>query len=263
MTLKDLSLQDRRKLTRMSPTLVSSFPNTGKSFCVEQLDDEDKKRTIIIDLESKGQPNSFDDEYRTIIRIKPSGLIPPERSHLYVDYENVKYKTLAELMTYLRAALAHKDVDRVIIDSFSSLVEQLEVQYVTTSNGYTVWNNYNKELSDWFALLKEETRFNAKYVYVLGHYRPSKASKGKDGKVTTDTEAEKFTLVKGNVHFRMVEANFNCVLSIEEHKLFADNDNEYDSTRIHKSLSPYESDLNSFKSFEADLAEVFAPNEAS
>ena len=259
MTLKDTPMATRRRLTRMSPTLVSSFPNTGKSFCVEQLKDEDKARTIIVDLEGKGLPNSFDDEYRTIIRIKPAGLVPPEKAHLYIDHENIKFKTLSELMPYIRLALGHPEVDRMVIDSFSALVEQLEVLYVTTSNGYTVWNTYNKELSEWFSLLKEETRFNAKFVYILGHYRPSKASKGADGKVTTDTEAEKYTLVKGSVHFRMVEANFNCVLSLEDHKLFADNDNPYDSTRIHKALSPFETEVNSFKELEEKFAEVFNP----
>ena len=262
MTLENLDISTRRKLTRMSPVLVSSFPNTGKSFCVEQLSDEDKKRTIIVDLENKGLPNSFDDEYRTIIRIMPSGVVPPEKAHLYVDYDNVKFKTLDKLMPYIRAALAHKDVDRMVIDSFSSLVEKLEVLYVTVSKGFTVWNAYNAELSEWFALLKEETRFNAKFVYILGHYRPSKAAKSADGKVTTDTEAEKYTLVKGTVHFRMVEANFNCVLSLEDHKLFADNDDAYNSTRIHKDLNPYESELNSFKELEEKFAEVFLPAKA-
>lgn len=264
MLLKDVPIETRRRLTRMSPTLVSSFPNTGKSFCVEQLSSEDKRRTIIVDLENKGLPNTFDDEYRTIVRIKPSGLIPKEKEHLYVNYDNVAFKTLAELMPALRKALANKDVDRLVVDSFSSLVEKLEVLYVTTSNGYTVWNAYNKELSEWFALLKEETRFNAKFVYILGHYRPSKAAKDlKTGKVVTDTEAEKYTLVKGNVHFRMVEANFNCVLTLEDHKLLADNDNAYDSTRIHMNLSPFETEMNSFKELEEKFAAEFNPEKTA
>jgi hypothetical protein len=257
MNLKDLPLADRRKLTRMSPTLVSSFPNAGKSFCVEGLPEEEKQRTIIIDLESKGTPNDFDDQYRTVVRIKPVGMIPPEKAHLYVDYENVKYKSLPELMVYMRAALAHPDVDRIVIDSFTSLVDQLELYFVTLSNGFTVWLKYSQELTEWFSLLKEEARFNAKYIYVLGHYRPSKPTK--DGKI--DTEAERFTVVKGTMHHKLVESNFNCVLTIEDHKLVADNSNEYDSTRIHQKLSPYESQLNSFKEFEEDVAKIFQPQE--
>lgn len=250
MTLKDLDIGQRRKLTRMYPILVSSFPNMGKSFCVEELAEEDKLRTIYVDIEGKGLPNDFEDQYRTVVRIKPSGIIPQEQMKLYEDYDNVKYKTLAELKLYIRAALAHPEVDRMVIDSFSALVEKLEVDFVTTHNGYTVWNVYNKELSDWFALFKEETKFNGKFLYILGHYRPSKAAKGKDGKITTDEEAEKYTLVKGNVHFRMVEANFNTVLTVEDHKLKADNDDTYDSTRVSVLLNPLETNKNSFAELE-------------
>ena len=264
MNFADIPLPERRKLTKLYPILVSAFPNEGKSACVEDLEPEDKLRTVLLDIENKGQPNDFDDEYFRVVRIKPSGILPPEQAHLYIDYDNVKYKTVAELMLYIRPVLSDDRVDRLILDSFSSLVEKLEVLFVTTSNGYTVWNAYNKELSEWFSLLKEETRFNGKLVYVLGHYRPSKAAKDKSGNVTTDEEAERYTLVKGNVHFRMVEANFNCVLTIEDHKLTADNDNHYDSTRIHKSLTPFETQLNSFKELENSLEAHFSsakPNE--
>ena len=46
MTLENRTLAERRRLTRMSPVLVSAFPNMGKSFCVEGLDDEDRLRTF-------------------------------------------------------------------------------------------------------------------------------------------------------------------------------------------------------------------------
>jgi len=253
MTLKDLDLTTRRKLTRAYPVLISSFPNMGKSSAAEFLSEEDKKRTIIIDVENKGLPNDGDYEYRTVVRIKPEGQVHPTQAHLYVDYDNVKYKTLTELQNYLRKALAHPAVDRVIIDSFTALVDQLEVHFVTVNNGYAVWVNYSKELTNWFSLLKSEARFNGKFIYVLGHYRPAKDSK--------DTDVEKFTLVKGTMHYKMVESNFNTVLTVGDHKFIADNDNEYDSTRIHKDLSPYESELNSLAELEEALTNPSNPKE--
>ena len=252
MLLTDLSIGERKRLTRDYPLLISSRPGAGKSRSVETLTPEEKQRTIIIDLEAKGLPNDFDDEYKTVVRIKPEGLIPPEKQHLYKDYENVKYKTLSELQLYIRKALAHKDVDRLIIDSFTALVDQLESHYVTVNNGFTTWVNYSKALTEWFSLLKEETRFNAKYVYVLGHYTPSKDPK--------DTDAEKFTKVKGTMHYRMVEANFNSVISIDDdHKFFADNDNAYDSTRITAKLNPYTSEDNSIAELEQTFADTNLP----
>jgi len=251
MTLKDLDLSTRRKYTRMSPTLISAFPNSGKSAAVEFLSDDDKARTILVDTEAKGLPNDFGDEYRTIVRLKPT-MISPEKKHLYIDYDNVKYKTLTELQIYLRAALAHEEVDRVVLDSFTALVDQLELHFVTVNSGFTTWANYSKELTEWFSLFKEEARFHGKYLYVLGHYRPSKPDK--DGKV--DTEAEKFTVVKGTMHYRLVESNFNCVITVEDHKFKADNDNPFDSSRIHKKMSPYESEENSIAEFEQAIVDT-------
>ena len=124
------------------------------------------------------------------------------------------------------------------------------LQLTTASeHNVTTWVQYSKALTDWFSLLKDETRFNAKFVYVLGHYTPSKDSK--------DTEAEKFTKVKGTMHYRMVEANFNSVLTIDNHKFIADNDNEYDSTRINEKLNPLETKDNSIQELEQLIADTF------
>lgn len=249
MTLEDKSPSERARLTRLYPMLISAKPKAGKSRAIEQLPPEELKRTIYIDLENKGSPNLFDEDFYKVVRIKPEGLIPADKAHLYKDTEDVLYKTLSELQLYIRKALASPKIDRLVIDSFTALVDQLEAHYVTVHNGFTTWVQYSKALTDWFSLLKDETRFNAKFVYVLGHYTPSKDSK--------DTEAEKFTKVKGTMHYRMVEANFNSVLTIDNHKFIADNDNEYDSTRINEKLNPLETKDNSIQELEQLIADTF------
>ena len=249
MTLENLSLGERRKITRAWPVLISSFPNAGKSYSLEQLPEEELARTIYINTENKVLPNLFGDELRTIIMLKPEGLIPPEKSHLYKDYDNVKFKTLSELQLYIRKALAHKDVDRIVLDSFTALVDALESHYVSIHNGFTVWAAYNNAIHEWLALIKEETMMQAKFFYVLGHYVPSKDPK--------DTDSEKFTKVSGNKWHRLIEASFNNVLTIDDHKFVADNDNLYDSTRIHASLSPYESKHNSMAELEEALGNLY------
>ena len=59
------------------------------------------------------------------------------------------------------------------------------------------------------------------------------------------------------MHYRMVEANFNSVLTIENHKFVADNDNEYDSTRINEKLNPLETKDNSIQELEQLIADTF------
>ena len=134
MTLKDIPINERRKLTKAFPVLISSRPGAGKSYAIEELAPEDKLRTAIIDIEGKGCPNDADDEYFRIIRLKPN-LIPPGKEEMYKDYDNVKYKTLVELKVYVPALLASDQIDRVVVDSFTALVDEAEKHYVSVSNG--------------------------------------------------------------------------------------------------------------------------------
>jgi hypothetical protein len=242
MNLSDKSLEERKKLTKSYPILIAAFPNAGKSSAVEMLSDEDKARTIIYDLEGKGLPEDDESLYRAIIKIKN---VYETNDYLYKDVGNVKYKSIEDVMVHMRKAMAHKDVDRIIIDSFSTLVDEFEKHYVTVSNGFASWIQYNKELYSWFRMLKEETYTHGKFVYVMAHYKPAKDPK--------DTESEKFTTVKGKDHFRMVESHFNTVLSIEDFKFRADNTDTFDSTRIKRSLSPYESKQNSLAELEETI----------
>lgn len=252
MNLQGKTLEERKKLTRSYPVLISSFPKAGKSSAVETLSDEDKARTIIYDVEGKGLPDDDESKYRAIIKLKDSS--KPDLAYLYEDEGNVKYRDLTSMMNHMRKALAHEEVDRIVIDSFTALVDEYAKYYVTVSNGYTVWTLYNGELYDWFRMLKEETYTHGKFVYVLGHYTPAKPIKdAKTGKITVDNESEKFTKVKGSDHFRMVESHFNTVVTIEDYKFVADNGNEFDSTRVRRSINPIETTTNCLNELEEIL----------
>lgn len=243
MNLTGIDLTTRKKLTKAWPILIAGFPGCGKSSAVEMLSDEEKARTIIYDLEGKGLPEDDESLYRGIIKVK--NVFETGTDYLYQDVDNIKYKNIDEIMAHMRKAIAHEDVDRIIIDSFSTLVDEFEKHYVTVSNGFASWIQYNKELYSWFRMLKEETYTHGKFTYVLSHYKPAKDPK--------DTESEKFTTVKGKDHFRMVESHFNTVLTIEDFQFKADNMETFDSTRIKRSLSPYESKENNLAELEEAL----------
>jgi len=244
MNFKEKPIGERRKLLRSYPVLISSFPGRGKTASIETLSDEDKQRTIIFDLEGKGLVEDYDDQYFRVVRFKPLN-VDPSKEHMYADYDNVKYKTLPELKIYVEAVMNSNDVDRVIIDSFTALVDMIEKHYATVNNGFNVWKAYNDELHDWFTMLKDNTRFTGTICYVMGHYVPSKSK--------ADIDSEKFTKVSGTKHYRLVESHFSTVLTIEDFKFKADNSNEYDSTRIARSLSPFETESNSI----AELESIF------
>jgi len=251
MTLKGLSLPERRAATRAYPCLIVGVPGCGKSTIVEFLTPEEKQETIIIDIENKGLPSDLDSDYKTVVRMKPAGLISPDVAHLYQDYENVKYKTIAELFLYLRKAIAHPDVSRIVIDSFTALVSEIETQMLTVHNGFSSWVAYNAELQEFFNLIKQECKVVGCLLYVHAHYTPAKDPK--------DKESENFAKVSGNKWYRLVESQFSTVITIEDHKFIADNSNEYDSTRIHRDLSPMETDENSLVELENILCNIGKP----
>jgi hypothetical protein len=237
MTLENLDLQQRKKLTKSYPVVIAGFPGCGKSAAVEMLPAEEKMRTMFFDLEGKGLPEDMEDEYYKVIKLKPI-----DSTKAYKDEGNIIYKSIEEVLPYFSKAMASSKIDRVVIDTFTAYVAEAERYYVTVSNGFTVWNQYNQILHDLFRVIKEETYVHGKFVYLLGHYKPSKDKK--------DADAEKFMVVKGNAHFRMCESHFNTVLTIEDFKFMADNSATYDSTRIKRSLSPFESKENSLAELE-------------
>ena len=239
MNLSGKTLEERKKLTKAYPMLISAYAGSGKSTCVEFLPEEDKARTIIFLAENKQLPEDDESLYRTIYRLKTEGENP-------TDSGNVKFRTIEEYLPLIKKAIAHEEVDRIVLDSFTAYVDTLERTYTKLHNGFTIWVEFSKHLYDLFAVLKNETYTHGKFVYVLGHYTQSKNPKEKDG--------ERFTKVAGSKHYRMVEANFNTVVTIEDFKFIADNEDAFSSTRIKRSLSPYESKQNDLGELESDLA---------
>ena len=241
MNLSGKSLEERKKLTKASPVAIVGKPGCGKSACVEFLPPEEKMRTIVFDLENKGLPEDDGSEYYKVVRlVSIDSTVRPK------DEGNILFKSIEELLPYFRKAISSDKIDRIVVDSFTAHVAELERHYVTTSNGFTIWNSYNQQLHDFFRSMKEEVFTHGKWVHVLGHYKPSKDKK--------DSDAEKFMVVKGNAHYRLVESHFNTVVEVNEFKFRADNLDEYDSTRIKRSLSPYESKQNDLGELETDLA---------
>jgi hypothetical protein len=240
MNLQDKTLEERKKLTRAFPVVIVGKPGCGKSAAIEFLPAEEKMRTIILDVEAKGLPEDDEADYYKVIKLKSI-----DSDNDLKDHGNVMYKTIEELLPYFKKAMASDKIDRIVVDTFTAFVSELERHYVTVHNGFTVWNSYNQQLHDFFRMLKEETYTHGKFVYVLGHYKPSKDKK--------DQDAEKFMVVKGNAHYRLIESHFNTVVEVDEFKFRADNSDEYDSTRIKRSLSPYESKENSMAELESAL----------
>jgi len=256
MTLEHMTHSERRKATRAFPVLISAPQSSGKTYAMEQLSVEDKSRTVYVCFETKHLPNDDWSDYRTVIMIKPPGVIPPERAHLYTNYDNIKFKTPEEMKIQIAATFASDLVDRIVLDSTTSMHSILERHYVVVSKNFTVWTMYAQEILEWLAIIKENTMHFGKLSYMIGHTVPARNS--------TSDDISPYVQIKGSVFpIGSYEGNFNTCLTMEDHKFIADNDNSYDPTRIAASLSPYESETNSLAIVEEDLIGLYIkPKEA-
>ena len=115
--------------------LTDGYNLTHNTSSMEFLSAEDKKRTIYVNLEGKNLPEDDPSMYRSEVRLKP--LDAPASDPRYVDRDNIKFKTLLDIKPYFRKAMSHPEIDRIVFDSFTSLVDELEKYYVKVHNGLT------------------------------------------------------------------------------------------------------------------------------
>ena len=254
MTLEGVSLEDRRELTRAYPLLLAGKQGVGKSSAMETYTPEEKQRTVYFDMDNKSLPGDTGREYYRIVKLKPMGQLVPAQAKLYVDRDNIKFKTITELKLYFSAVINHDTVDRVIIDSTTALHSDIEKHYVSVSNGFTIWQLYRQEVSDWLSIVKSETQFAGKFTVMIAHYFQAKNANLHD-------EDERFVQIQGNGFPRgTYESNFSTIVEVVDHQLIADNEDEYSSTRIHRSISPLQTKSNCLKELEDEyLTQIGKP----
>ena len=251
MTLKGKTIQERRILTKHYPVAIVGAPGAGKTSAFSMLSTEDKKRTLLLDIDNKGVEDTLVSDWLKVIKIKPPEVEDDDTS--YNDYENVSFKLVEDIPTYLGVALKNESVDRVVIDSFSALSSSLYRTYVYLDKNFTIATNYNKKLHDFFHAIKHEVDLNGKFLYIIGHYMPEKITKTLKGVDITDREAEKFIKVLGREHYRTIEMHFKTVVIVDDFRFRADSRDTSNSSRIARVLSPYLSNENDINELEADL----------
>lgn len=239
MTLKDIKLEDRKKLTRSYPVLISGYAGCGKSSAVEFLSAEDKKRTVIFNFDNKTLPEDEENQY-----FKVKYLNNPE---------DKKPTDIFQIIDVIKATIAIPDVDRIIIDTFSGYYKELDAVCNQRYNGFDVWKTYNAKIGELLNAFKSECHTHAKFLYVLAHYKP----------VKKETGERKTVSVRGNEWYALIESEFNTVIEavVEggEFKFVADNSDEFTSTRVRRAISPIETKQNSLTELEEVLTGSLTP----
>ena len=226
MNLKDKTLEERLYATRAFPAIITGEVGTGKTSAIEMLSDEEKKRTLIISYDGKSMPLDTDDMYFKV---------------RYIDDTFDVIKSINSI----KNAIAHEDVDRVIIDTLSGFAKELQIYSSKNFRGFEVYNNFNNEMDEFLKMLRVEVRAHGKLVYMLAHY-PVYEKKGESRKAIASVGSK-----HGNGTYESI-VNTVIEATMEDGRFFfkADNTDEFDTTRIRRDLSPYKSKTNSLQEFE-------------
>ena len=152
---------------------IAGASGTGKSTSLRNLDPE---KTIIINTEEKQLP------FRGAGKFKKSVVVGSYMAYLSV----------------IKKALANTDADVIVIDSFTSLQEQVLMYCKSAYKGFDVWNEYATAI---YGILKQAKASN-KYVVFMGLGEPLQDENGitkwsvkVDGKAMKGAVEKEFTIV--------------------------------------------------------------------
>ena len=119
-------------------------------------------------------------------------------------FKNVPVPDLNTFNAALDKAMKSKDIDTIVIESFTSLIEMVYREADVRFKGFDVWSFYNKEI-DRILNLSKNTDKNVIFLAIDGAYD------GEDG------VQERFVAVDGNRWKKRVEKEFVVCLFTDNH----------------------------------------------
>lgn len=237
MNLKELSLLDIKQYTSHYPLLLVGANNSGKSFALENMSDEDKARSAVLNFDIKPIGSGSDTEFYSVHAIasttdaldkqiailssKGKKLLEEDASSPDLEKlkEQVKHlkqlkkqsyfiddiEAIDKLVSDILGLTFNPDVDRVIVDTFTALVDFCEAWSNHHFSGREKWGMYGQALQKVQQAYKEATIFGYKYVYIMAHHEFIPA-------MQYATTPKKVVKVKGGIVSGNVEAGFNSVV---------------------------------------------------
>ena len=154
----------------MKPNIIIVGPSgTGKSSSLRNLD---PKRTAILNTERKQLPFRNADKFM-----------------------NVPISSLSELKNALTKAIESEDIEVIVIESFTSMIEIIFREADARYKGFDVWSYYNKEIDGILNMSKNTDKYII-FTAIDGVYEADNGI------------AERFVAVDGNRWKKRVEKEF-------------------------------------------------------
>jgi len=162
-----------------------------------------KPNIIVVGKSGSGKSSSLRN-----LNPETTAVLNTERKQLpFRDAKKFKNVHIPDLNTYklaFKKAVESKEIDTIVIESFTSLIEMIYREADIRFKGFDVWGFYNKEIDNVLNMSKN-TNKNVVFLAIDGVYD------GEDG------VQERFVAVDGNRWKKRVEKEFVLCLFTDNH----------------------------------------------
>lgn len=186
MTLENIPLADRKKLTSHYPVLLASETGSGKSMAFANLSDEEKARTVIFNFDNK--PISEDDS---------------QFAKIYHGFNVEDIELVDTICKDLISVFAYDKCDRIFLDTFTLMTKLFNRWAAEHFSGFDIWNAYNNAITKVLETVKTCTLTYGKFAYVSAHYPP---------RVGHAPGTKRYVTTKGKEHTNIIEESFSTVV---------------------------------------------------
>ena len=243
MTLENLPLADKAKYTSQFPVLLVGANNAGKSFALENMSADDKKRTIVLNFDTKpvGEPGDFAAVFAVSSSMdkitEQMNLLPKEATEYREHFQKIlatSYfiddpEAIDKIVDHILKATFSPKIDRIVVDTLTAMIDFCEAWANTCFSGRDIWAKYGFAVQKIQQALKEATIFGSKFTYVFAHHDYIPAH-------LYATTPKQVIAVKGGIMKNNVETAYNTIifayLNEDGNRMFqCDSNNSLDTSR--------------------------------
>jgi len=244
MTLENKSILEKKQLTLQFPILLPGANASGKTTAIENMSTEDKKRTIILNFDTK-PIGTTTNEFAAVFAVSGSleavqtqmNALPAEAEDYRKHFQQIiatsyfidDVEVIDKIVGHISKAAFSPKIDRLILDAFSSMTDFVEAWANTNFAGREVWSNYGFGVQKIQQALKEATLHGMKFVYVFSHHDFIPAAQ-------YATTPKQVVAVKGGIMKNNIEVGYNTIIyshvTEEGKRMFScDSDSTIDTSR--------------------------------
>ena len=259
MNLSTKSIEEKAKLTVHFPLALVGPASAGKTYALESMPAEDKKRTVVLNFDTKPLSTGASDEFYSVYavsatqdtlksrvkalsdqakqfkadnkpvpdHIKEFGkhLSNIQKHSFFIDDNEAIDKIVSELLELT----FNPDVDRIVLDTATAMIDFCESWSQANFTGRDCWAQYGNAVKRILQAIKEATIFGLKYTYVFSHHDNIPAAQ-------YDITPKEIVKVKGGIMSGNFEQAFSTIVFTHQNtdgeRIFeCDNDNMLDTSR--------------------------------